>query len=246
MPAMTPEELVHAACPRIADMGWAFFFDEATMARGAAVDLDPMTLYVMGRAGVLGDVEWTGVVAALGYFNPDLVKQVWNAGRKKIAPRDAGRLYLECAHEYGRARFSGLDDLTPFCDAAEAVVAATDLAGLFEFAALAAEPLPGDAPARAMQLLHLLRELRGSAHLVAVVASGLTARLAHAIKRPDFWGMFGWEGEPPVPTDEQRDAMVTAEELTDRLVLPSFAALDEGGAAALIAGLDAMQPAIAG
>ena len=89
----------------------------------------------------------------------------------------------------------------------------------------------------------VLRELRGSAHLVAVRAAGLTTAVAHAIKRPNDVATFGY-AEPPAVTDADRAALVRAEALTDELLVPSFAVLDDAGAAALVAGTDAMYAAI--
>ena len=47
----------------------------------------------------------------------------------------------------------------------------------------------------------MLRELRGSVHLLAVLASGLSDAQAHAIKRPGDVAVFGWEEAPEVPID---------------------------------------------
>jgi hypothetical protein len=59
--------------------------------------------------------------------------------------------------------------------------------------------------------------------------------------------MFGWgEDQVPTVTDADRAGMVEAEALTDRIVTPAYAALDDAQAAALLAGLDAMEPALAG
>ncbi len=243
---MTTDELIANACPRIRDLGWAFYFDADTLARGEELGLDAVTFYMLGRGGVLGDAEGAVVASAFGYFNPELVTALWDAGRAKLAPREAGREYMACCQAFGRAKLTGLADLGPYCEAAATVVAAAEVPALSLFAAIAAEPLADDLPARAMQLTTVLRELRGSAHLVAVVASGLPASVAHAIQRPNDWGMFGWPGEAPTPTDEQRAALAAAEALTDRLVRPAYGALDEAGAAALVAGLDVIGPAITG
>ncbi|MDA8341192.1 MAG: hypothetical protein M0007_03065 [Actinomycetota bacterium] len=243
---MTTDELIANACPRIRDLGWAFYFDADTLARGEELGLDAVTFYMLGRGGVLGDAEGAVVASAFGYFNPELVTALWDAGRAKLAPRQAGREYMACCQAFGRAKLTGLADLGPYCEAAATVVAAAEVPALSLFAAIAAEPLADDLPARAMQLTTVLRELRGSAHLVAVVASGLPASVAHAIQRPNDWGMFGWPGEAPTPTDEQRAALAAAEALTDRLVRPAYGALDEAGAAALVAGLDVIGPAITG
>jgi hypothetical protein len=57
--------------------------------------------------------------------------------------------------------------------------------------------------------------------------------------------MFGWpEGFLPEISDEQRAAAERAEALTDDLVRPAYAALDDAGAAALLRGLDDMNAAL--
>lgn len=246
MPIST-DELLDRACPVIRDNGWAYYFVPGTVARGEELGLDGASFYVMGRGGVLGDVEWQVVHSAFGYFNPELVKAVWNAGREKIAPRQAGREYLACCQAFGRERLSDTPGLEAFCAAAGAVNAAAEVPGLTLYAAAAAEPLPTDPPALAMQLMSVLRELRGSAHLLAIVASELTPKEAHYLQRPDFMGMFGWpEGDVPEVTEEHRRRLEAAEALTDRLVAPAYSVLDDDGRRALLDGLDGIVAAITG
>jgi hypothetical protein len=238
---MTPEELVAAACPTIGGLGWAFYFLPETAAKGEPYGLDVFELYFLGRGGVLGDCEARVVTSAFGYFKPQIVEAMWNSGREKLAPRDAGRLFLECAREYGRSRFAEIEGLAEFCEAAEAVVAAADPVGLALFAGVSAEPLPDDLPARAQQLVTVLREFRGSAHLLAILACGLSPLVAHYVRRPEMWGIFGWADEDvPTVTAEDHAAIDAAEELTDRLVLPAYSVLEEAGRSALLAGLEAM------
>ena len=106
----------------------------------------------------------------------------------------------------------------------------------------AAEPLADDLPARAFQLIATLRELRGSAHLLAVVASGMTTPTAHRIRRPDDVKTFGWDPDDiPDPTEEDLGRLRQAEELTDRLLVPAYSVLDDAGAAALIHGLEGFE-----
>ena len=99
---MTSSELVRAACPVIGDTGWAHFFTPETGARGEELGLDVFGFYFLGRGGVLGDVEWPVVHSAFGYFNPDVVRDVWTADREKVSPRDAGRAYFECCAELAK------------------------------------------------------------------------------------------------------------------------------------------------
>lgn len=230
-------ELLAAACPPIGALGSAFYFVPETLARGKELGLDGYRFYFLGRGGVLGDVEAPVVASAFGYFEPGVVARLWDSAREVVPPRDAGRAYLGCAHDMGRRLLGGIDGLDAFCAAAEAVADAAEVAALALFAGVRGEPLPDDAPARAMQLLVALRELRGSAHLVAVRAVGLAPKVAHYLRRPDDFALFGWQEAPPAVGDEERRLLRDADELTDRLVGPAYAVLDEGGQRHLLDGL---------
>lgn len=243
---MNDQELVATACPIIKDTGWAFYFTPATAARGAALGLDPYQFYAMGRGGVLGDVEPAVVSAAFGYFNPGMVAALWNGAKAIVSPRVAGSAYMEASGEHGRLKLSGVEGLDAFVTAAEKVLAATDLDGFSLFAGVAAEPRADDLPARAMQLLTVLREYRGSAHLVAVRAVGLNTKTAHFAKRPDDIAMFGWSAaDSPVLDDDVHAKMDAAEALTDALVTPAYAVLDDAERATFVTVLHAIQAALA-
>jgi hypothetical protein len=240
---VAPNALVSRVSEPINHLGSAFYFTPETVAAGRTMGLDGFRFYFLGRGGVLGDVEWPVVLAAFGYFRPALVEKMWTTAKARVPARDAARAYLECARDFGRERFAALDALDAFCGAAETVVdaAMVDPSGLALFAGLAAESRPPDLPARAMQLVATLRELRGSAHLLAVVATGLTTPVAHRIRRPDALEMFGWgPDDVRAPTPDDEALLAAAEEHTDRLIAPAYATLDAAGAAALVAGVDAL------
>lgn len=235
--AMTPLEIVQQTSPTINQAGAAFYFHPDTLARGKELGLDGFRFYVLGRGGVLGDVEPDVVVAAFGYFHPSVVEAMWNSAKEIMAPRDAARAYLRCAEHIGRSKLDGLDVLDAFNDAAEAVVAAVDRSSLPLFAAVAAEPLPDDAAARALRNMCNLRELRGSVHLLTVVASGLAPATAHAIRRPADVATFGWDPAPEI-SDDDRAMLAAADDLTDRLLVPSIASLSDAQAAAFVDAVD--------
>jgi hypothetical protein len=243
---MNPEELVTTACPKINAMGWAFYFVPETFARGEELGLDGISFYIMGRGGVLGDVESSVIASAFGFFNPTLVQSMWSAGVKIVAPRDAGHAYMDCCANFGRSRFKDVLGLDAFCQAAGAVNDVADPFGLALYSGIMAEPLADDLPARAMQLVTVLREFRGSAHIVALRAKGLEPKVAHHIYRPGDGALFGWsEDEAPVISDEDRALGRDAETLTDRIVLPAYSVLDDAGRHSLVAGLEAMESALA-
>lgn len=241
---MTPEELVAAACPLVAELGWAYYFTPDTAAVGDGLGLDLFGFYFLGRGGLLGDVPASVVASAFGFFNPDLVARMWDGARAVVPPPDAARAHLACGHDYGRRTFGAVEGLDAFCAAAERVVAAAPVAGFPLFAATAAADRPDDLPARAMQLVTTLREYRGGAHIVAVLASGVEPRRAHCARNPKLSGAFGWSEEDVASvSDGDRAELAAAEALTDRLVLAGYGALDDAGRDALVSGLGRLREA---
>lgn len=236
-------EVIQAISQTTNTAGAAFYFAPATLAKGKEQGLDGFRFYVLGRGGVLGDVEPAVITSAFAYFHPATVEKIWNSAKQTMAPRAAAALYGQCAAELGAAKLAGVEGLEAYNEAAEAVVTATHVAGLALFAGWAAEPRSDDPAARAMQLMALLRELRGCVHIVALLASGLTAPVAHAIKRPGEVATFGWDPAPVIAADDSAK-LEAAEALTDQLLVPSYAGLADAQAAALIAGTEAIGAAL--
>ena len=188
------------------------------------------------------------VASAFGYFNPEVVDALWTLGTGSTSPpaRRPGSTSTARPSSDG-ACSTGIEGLDAMVAAADAVNEAADPVGLALYSGYRGELLVDDVPGRAMQLVTVLRELRGSAHLIALRASGVDARTAHFIKRPGDGPMFGWPADfMPEISDGQRAAADAAEALTDDLVRPAYAALDEAGAAALVRGLDDMAVALTG
>lgn len=239
---MTPRELAVRCSPLIAAIGSASYFTPETLAVGKEHGLGGYRFYFLGRGGVLGDVEPQVVASAFGYFNPELVDKMWTSSREKMPPRDAARLYLECNAELGRSKLGELG-LDGFCAAAGAVNDAIDPAGLALYAGIEAEPQPQDAPGLTMHLVACLREARGSAHLAAMITHGLDPRVAHYIRRPDAWEMFGWT-DPPDVAARDHELLARVDESTDDMMQRPFSALDPSGADALLSGLGEIHAAL--
>lgn len=237
-------DVVKAVAAPMGSAGSAFYFDPATLARGKELGLDGFRFYVLGRAGVMGDVTPRMVESAFGYFNRPLVEKIYGSAREKMSPAEAATAYWECAAEKGRARLADVDGLDAYCAAAEKVVAAARPAGLPLFAGISTMPLADDLPGRAAQLTAVLRELRGSVHLLAVGAVGLDDSVAHAIKRPDDVEMFGY-AEAPTVTDADRALLDEAEDLTNRLLQEPYGVLDGAEGEAIVAGANAVAEALA-
>jgi hypothetical protein len=231
----------------INDLGFRYYWASETAERGRELGLEVSTFYFLGRGGVLGDVEPPVVSAAFGYFNPEVLAAAWTAGRARVAPRVAGRAHLACCDAFGRKHLTGLEGLEELGAALEQVndAASRALAGLPLYAGGLGEALPDDLPARTMRLVALLREHRGGVHLLAVVAAGMDPALAHYLRRPGMWRMFGWsEEDKPVVTDLDRRRLAEVDATTERLLAPAYEVIDETGRRAVLAGLRAAQACI--
>ncbi|MBG0815955.1 hypothetical protein HS045_17515 [Planomonospora sp. ID82291] len=199
-------------------------------------------MYFRGRCGVLGEVDADVVRSAVAFFPAGHVRANWEAGRA-LPVEAAVELYAEACHAWGRRRLGSFDGAARLAELLEPVAAGAEVTGAPLFAGWRAVPLPDDAPARATQLMHVLRELRGGLHAVAVLAEGLTPLQAmllesHGSPLGDMPGeamarFFEWPEPYPAPDPRLAAARTRAEELTDRLMTPAFAVLDEAEAAEL-------------
>ena len=239
---MTNDELSSLA-RTLGDIGSSFYFRPETVSTAKQNGLDGFRFYFLGRGGVLGDVCADVVLSAFGYFEPGLLAKMWDSATAVMPPRECARLFISCCHELGRATLGDVDGLDAYCDAAARVNDAVDASALALYAGVAAEPVPDDVPARAMHLSMVLREARGSTHLLAIVASGLSTRIAHQIRRPDDLSLFGWRESIEV-TEADREKWAAAEALTDALMAPSFAVLEQDSERALVSGADAIHAAL--
>jgi hypothetical protein len=237
---VTPEQTAAAAKGAVNELGGASSNDPKTMRRARQVGLTGWAFYVAGRGGALGDVRSETVAAAMGFIALEAIQDAWEAARLVAPPIEvAAHNRTECCR-WGREhleRFYGLDRLV---DLADRVVTSAEAAGAPLFAAWRAMPVPDDtAGARAAVLLHLLREHRGAAHLMAVRASGLTpleAILAGPDGEPGATA-FGWQ--PPYPQFEPLvRKRAWAEALTDRIAGEAFRVLDVGERIELVQLLD--------
>lgn len=185
--------------------------------------------YVVGRGGVLGDVDADVVVSAFGFFAPPLITSLWNAGVVVEGARAGARRYADGCAAWGRARLAEFTGAERLGELLGRVVDAADVGGLSLFSGWRTVERPADAAGRCYLLVHVMRELRGSAHLLACVASGLTPRdavLANPNGGADQAEKFGWSG----PFELEPDAasrFATAEDLTDRLMARHLDVLDD-------------------
>jgi hypothetical protein len=222
-----------AAKDMIGRLGGAFMVSREAKAYADETGFADWTPYLRGRCGVLGEVDADVVASSVGFFSVDLVRKAWEAGRSLPAEEAARRYATVCRH-FARRKLAGLaeTDADRLAELLEAVAVNADVIGAPIAAGWRAMPLPDDGRARVIQLAHVLRELRGGLHLVAVLSCGLTPLEAVLTGRsaltPDSEGnarYFGWPEPYPQPTATVRKRRADAEDLTDVLVAPAFRVL---------------------
>lgn len=217
-------EIIRAVSPQINDIGGRFMLHPDTLDIGTQAGYpNGFAWYVAGRGGVLGDVDADVIVAAFAFFNPKIVRRMWQTGVAVEGARRAGSRYATACASWGRQRLQGVDGCDRFIELAERLIASVDVAGLPLFAGWRSEALPSDAEGRAYQLLHVMREWRGSVHIVAVLGAGLTP--LQAVLANDNGAasakMLGW-GDDLSNATHLKDHKVGIELLTDNLMLPVY------------------------
>lgn len=225
---------VQATSADIGSLGAGFYFIPETLGRGKELGMpNGMVWYVVGRGSVLGDCDAELVVSAFGYFEPGMIRKMWAAGTTVLPASQIAPEYAECARAWGRSKFADVKSAGQFANLAEKIIAAAHPAGSALFAGWKVVPLgAADDPAgRAGMALNVLREHRGSLHLQAVTAAGLTPQEAHYTKGGDArWKLFGYpEGETPKPKNA---VWAKAEKATDTITARAYEVLTEKEAAA--------------
>ncbi|MEU6712549.1 hypothetical protein ABZ897_13795 [Nonomuraea sp. NPDC046802] len=228
----------------IGQIGGGFMVSREAKAVCEEHGLGSRELYFRGRCGVLGECAADVVTSVAVFFPPRHVEESWNGGRK-LPVEQAVELYAEACRAWGRRKLGGYDGCARLAELLRKVVDAAPSTGAPLFAGWRAVPLADDAPARAAQLAHVVRELRGALHANAVIAAGLSpleATLATGHDATPFGqvtgeriaAFFTWP-QPyftPGPGVVARRAAV--EETTDDLMAPMFSVLDDGESDELI------------
>ncbi|MBC7302744.1 MAG: hypothetical protein H5T78_17590 [Nocardia sp.] len=217
---------------QVLELGGAFMISREARAFGQATGVAGFHgAYTRGRGGVLGDVDADVVTAAFGFFEPESVRAAWNSVQMPAA--EAATEYMVACREFGQRKLAAFDQADRLAALLRRVVEAAPPAGAALFAGWRAMPVPQDGRAAALQLTHVLRELRGGLHLVAVLANGLTPLQAILVAGspihdgPGQAKFLGWT-EPFEPvTDDMRRRWEAAEKLTDELIAPCFDVLDD-------------------
>lgn len=232
---MSPDEMLDAARAAGAPIEQAvavFMLHPETFAASAAAGYqNPFAGYVAGRGGVLGDATGVTVSSVFVVFEPNFVRAMWEEGVAVRGAAGAAQVYWDQAADFARKYLTGAEGLDRIAALGEKIIAATPGAGLPLYAGWRTMPLADDAPARALQVMFILRELRGDVHFSALTISGISPVEAHMLnKGREYTTMFGW-AEPFADGADKKDRYAEAEQLTNRRMAEIFAsALDRDGA----------------
>lgn len=221
------DDFLEAVKDAIYDAGGGFMSARATYVGGKELGLRGFDYYFIARGGVLGDVDPAVISATMVFFPRAFVDQHWAAGRAVLTPPAGAAHFAEACYAYGRQHFSSFQGAERLAGLAEKVADAVDPAGMPLFAGWCAMPRAADAPARLAMALDVLREHRGGAHNIAVLAAGLTP--VEAIVGSRFGAInarfFGWP-EPYPDAAPTADRRAQAEKTTNAMIAPAYAALD--------------------
>ncbi|GAB1509671.1 SCO6745 family protein [Actinophytocola sp. KF-1] len=223
MTELSAEETVRAADRILHDVGSVWMLHPDTQARGAGHGYPKhLAFYFAGRGGVLGDVDAGVVTAAMGWWHPGLVRLMWDRGLAVAGAREGARRYAQACADWADDHLTGFAEADRLAELAEKVVTGVEEAGLPLFAGWRAQPRADGGPARLLQLVHVLREWRGSMHLVATTAAGLGPLEAILTNEGQQQARFlGWRDELP-DCDHLKDRQVRAQEITDRLAADGY------------------------
>jgi hypothetical protein len=223
MPELTGEQTVQAADRLLHDIGTVWMIHDDTRARAEEYGYGKhLPFYFAGRGGVLGDVDAGVVIAAMGWWEPGLVRLMWGRGLAVAGAREGARRYATACAAWAEDHLAGFQPADRLASLAERVVGSAEESGLPLFAGWRAEPRVDGGVGRMLQLVHVLREWRGAVHLVATTAVGLAPLEAIlANEGPQQARFLGWRDELP-NCDHLKDRHVQAQEITDELLAAGY------------------------
>lgn len=224
MSELTAEETVTAVDHILHDVGTAWMIHDDT-ARARAEEYgypSGRAFYFAGRGGVLGDVDPGVVIAAFGWWDPGLVRLMWGRGLAVAGPRESANRYAEACARWADDHVAGFPHADRLTELAERVVDAAEESALSLFAGWRAQPRAEGGVARMLQLVHVMREWRGSVHLVATTAAGLGPLEAILTNEGEAQARFlGWRGDLPT-CGHLADRHAKADEITNRLMAAGY------------------------
>jgi hypothetical protein len=226
---MRTSEATREAGAAIGEFGGVFMLHPQTFAGSVAAGYaNPLAGYVAGRGGVLGEATGATVASIFAIFEPGMTASLWDEGVAVRGAAGAAEVYWNQLAEFARTYLGDAEGLARIAELGEKIIAATPGPGLPMYVGWRSMPLAGpgnaDAPARAAQVMFVLRELRGDVHLNLLSASGVSPVEAHMLGHDEsYTRMFGWS-EPFPDGADKKDRYAEVEEATNRRMTEIFRA----------------------
>jgi hypothetical protein len=217
---------------------------QPVMAEGAALGLTgyPWPFYMIGRGGVLGDVDADVVAAAMVFPSPGLVGPAWREGRALMTPEEGVDRFIDCAYSWAPGAIGEAPGLEKATDLMMRLVAGLDCSKSPLAEGWRQVPAPAELAERAVWAINVLREHRGGVHGACVLATGLPPVVAVMATEGEFMAeMYGWDRPYPSP-EECKPRKEPVERATNEEVGGSYGALEEAELADLAILLEATQP----
>jgi hypothetical protein len=239
---MTDLAVVASIGARVDGLG-GIWMGAPVMAVGSALGLEgyPWPFYMVGRGGVLGDVDPDTIAEAMVFPAPELVRSAWANGRELLSVEEGVQRFIGCAYGWAPAAIGAAPNLERAVALLEALATSVDCASAPLAAGWRDVPAPGGLPERAAWAINVLREQRGGIHAACVVAAGLSPVESVMATEGEFMAqMYGWPAPyPDVEASKVRKAPV--ELATNEAVARTYGALDAGSLAELAGLLEALQ-----
>jgi hypothetical protein len=231
-------DAARGAGPAIEQAVAVFMLHPETFAESIAAGYeDPFAGYVAGRGGVLGEATGATVSSVFAVFEPNFLAGLWDKGVAVRGAVGAAKVYWDQVAGFAHKYLTGAEGLDRIAALGEKIIATTPIAGLPLYAGWRIMPLADDSPARALQVMFILRELWGGVHVSALTLSGVAPVEAHMLNKGyEYTKMFGWP-EPFADGADKKDRYAEACQATDRRMAEILAAALDRDAAAELARL---------
>lgn len=194
---------------------------------GASIEAgyaNPFAGYVAGRGGVLGEATGVTVASVFTVFEPGFICAMWEEGVAVRGAAGAAQVYWQQVADFARRHLPDAEGTDRIAAIGEKIIAATPPAGLPLYAGWRTMELAEDSAARALQVMFVLRELRGDVHFNALSLSPVAPIEAHLLnKGNEYATMFGWPEPFPDPS-AKRERYQEVKSATDRRMGEIFGA----------------------
>ena len=200
-----------------------FMLHPETFAGSVAAGYEnPFAGYVHGRGGVLPSATGEKVAESFVIFEPSFIESMWAEGSAVRSASEAADLYWRQTAEFARKYLAGAEGLERIAELGEKVIVATPGEDLPLYSGWRQMPLDNDPAARALQVMFILRELRGDVHFAALRPSGIHPVEAHMLnKGREYTSMFGWP-EPFADGNDKKSLYEQIEEITNKRMAEIF------------------------